>query len=33
MVKWIGDARAVELAEDSDDENGMEEIVANCTSK
>jgi hypothetical protein len=34
MAKWIGDARAAELAEDSDDEDGMEDLVAaDCASK
>ena len=28
MAKWIGDARAAELAKDSDDEDGMEDLVA-----
>jgi hypothetical protein len=28
MAKWIGDARAAELAEDSDDEDGTEDLVA-----
>ena len=28
MAKWIGDARAAELTEDSDDEDGMEDLVA-----
>ena len=34
MAKWIGDARAAELAEDSDDEDGTEDLVAaDCASK
>ena len=28
MAKWIGDARAAELAGDSDDEDGTEDLVA-----
>ena len=28
MAKWIGDVKAAELAEDSYDENGTEDLVA-----
>ena len=34
MAKWIGDARAAELIEDSEDEDGTEDFVAaDCASK